>query len=85
MHRDLNVVVETEGWVEDSLEPREGDWSLRFAVHRETQCSLVEVEQNSHDAALCDATVSALRVLRRVHEPTALAIDVHRPAIAVFT
>ena len=80
----LDIAVETDGGVEDSVESNEGYGSVWLLVHIETQGVLVEIKQHADYTAGLNAAVRTVRVLAVVHEPTALRVDVHAPTLVIL-
>ena len=80
----MDVAVETDGGVEDTVEPHEGDGAVGLVVDVEAEGVLVEIEQHAHHTARLYPAVRAVRVLVVVHEPAALRVDVHTPGFVIL-
>lgn len=83
-HRD--TAVQTDRRIKDAIEVAERDAALRLVVDEEAQgVRGLEVEEHADGRALLYATVRPLRVTAAVHEPRALPVYVHAPALVVLT
>lgn len=83
-HRD--AAVQADSRVKHAVEVAEGDTTLRLIVDEEAQrVRSLEVEEDADGRALLNATVCPLRVTAAVHEPRALSVYIHAPALVVLT
>lgn len=85
MDRDTDSPVETDGGVKHAVEVSEGDRALWFFVYEEREGVLVEVEQDANGGAHMDAPLDSLFVSTCVLEPGALTVNVHGPALVIFS